>query len=128
MKEEETYNQVFDESYNRDLYVACILIDRQVQNYLKVKSGLPNDVRRDIQYYVEMLVAGRLAKKATLDAQDVVGLFPASQSDISEEILAWACQTALKTYNDLGGTDKVSKGSDLVAKLKGLLKESLAAL
>ena len=47
--------EVFDTTIDRDLYAACILLDRQVIEFLQTQ-GLESDVVRDIRYYVSMLV------------------------------------------------------------------------
>jgi hypothetical protein len=47
--------EVFDPDIDRDLYAACILLDRQVIEFLQAQ-GLESDEVRDIRYYVSMLV------------------------------------------------------------------------
>lgn len=34
LRDETSYGRLFNESYNRDLYATCILLDRQVANFL----------------------------------------------------------------------------------------------
>lgn len=118
LKDEGAYKQIFNGDYNRNLYVACILIDRQVQEYLKNTSGQALGVRRDLQYYVAMMVACILAKKPSLTDDDVAALFPVVQTQISEPVLADAWGSAFSVYQRLGATDKVSKGVDLVEELR----------
>ena len=48
-------SEVFDTNIDRDLYAACILLDRQVIDFLQ-SQGLESDEVRDIRYYVSMLV------------------------------------------------------------------------
>jgi hypothetical protein len=61
LKNPSTYGEIFNESYNRDAYISCILLDRQVDDFIG-KSSLTRDEKRDIRYYVTMLVACELTK------------------------------------------------------------------
>jgi hypothetical protein len=46
LKRAETYRQIFEENHNRDVFVAAILIDRQVLGFLEKQTDLTKDVRR----------------------------------------------------------------------------------
>ena len=119
----DTYTQIFNEEYNRELYVACILLDRQVEKYLDSLGKINRDARRDIRYYVGMCVACGLVKNSIPTPQEIAGILPSVVSSIPEDQLGTTCQEVLSQYQDLGGDDKVAKGTELNAKLASHLNK-----
>ncbi|HEY7533588.1 MAG TPA: AIPR family protein, partial [Nitrospiraceae bacterium] len=122
LKDDATYGEIFNDGYSRDVYVACIQIDRKVQEYVK-GLGQPLDVRRNLQYYAVMATACLLAKKAGPGVSEVAALLPVIQTGIGEGLLEEGWTMAYSIYRDLGATDKVSKGTELAERLRGRLKE-----
>lgn len=116
LNDSNTYNQIFNEAYDRDLYAACILLDRQVDDFLK-RSTLSRDEKRDIRYYLTTLMACELTKNAKPDAKALALTFKDCSKPIDDNIFAKHKDVALRAYKKLGGTDKVAKGSELQKKL-----------
>ncbi len=109
---DETYTQIFNENYDSDVYAACILLDRQVVQFLE-QSEPNRDIRRDIRYYVDMLLACKLLEVAKPNPKKLASLVKQCTAPIESKKLIAACDEAVKAYNKLGGTDKVAKGSEL---------------
>jgi hypothetical protein len=107
---------VFDERADRDLYAACILLDRQIEAHLSV-SGLTTDERRDIRHYVSMLVACDLTRTSAPSQASIAKLTDTCNQPIDKKILNNNTGIALEAYRDLGGTDKVAKGTELRSRL-----------
>lgn len=126
LKDDATYNQIFNDTYSRDVYVACIQIDRRVQEYVK-GLGEPLDVRRNLQYYATMATACLLAQKARVSVADIAALLPRIHQGIPENLLSKAWKLAHSIYTDLGATDRVSKGPDLTERLQKKLDQQLRA-
>lgn len=116
LNDSETYDQIFNDGYNRDVYATCILLDRQVEDFLS-RSALTRDEKRDIRYYVTMLVACDLTKSSKPDPKNLVSILSDCTTPIDDSIFAKYKAFALKAYKKLGGTDKVAKGSDLQKRL-----------
>jgi hypothetical protein len=123
---EKEYPAIFNDKYNRDLYVACILLDRQVQKYLNGREDLSLDVKRNIRYYVEMWVMCDLAKKAEPSHEDVAKLIPLL-NPLPDEQVAKVVETVLSVFVSLGASDKVSKGVEFKSKLFTMISEHLSA-
>jgi AIPR protein len=128
LNKEESYSRIFNNDYNRDLYVTSILIDRQVSDYLKTRDDLPRDERRDIRFYIDMLVACAFTENATPSVQDVASLAQTVISPIPAEILAGCTSTVIDVYRRLGGTDKVAKGTELRQELISDLADFYSAV
>jgi hypothetical protein len=104
-------HEVFDTNVDRDLYAACILLDRQVIDYLQTQ-GLESDEVRDIRYYVSMLV-GKEWDLASRSPEAIANAIAAVVKPIPVAILKSAKDKALKAYKALGGTDKNAKSAQM---------------
>ena len=121
LKADHSYKKLFDEDNNRDLYAACILIDRQVDNYLQ-SSPLTTDEKRDIRYYMDMVLSCELTKNAKPSANDIAAISQTCVSPFDPEILHHACNDVLDRYKLLGGNDKVAKGPKLREAITTLME------
>jgi len=113
LNKEEPYKRIFDNRYNRDVFVTCILIDRQVSDYLKSRDDLSRDERRDIRFYVDWWITSELTRSSQPSPQQLAVLAQTVVSPISPGVLDEAAKAVLEQYRKLGGTDKVAKGTDL---------------
>jgi len=119
-KRENTYKEIFNESYNKDLYPACVLLDRQVNAYLKTKKELYIYERGDIRYYVGMLVASELTQTAHPTSTQIASLVPKLLAPIDESIMKAAYEKAYERYKKLGALPYVAKG---VSYKLGLIRD-----
>ena len=121
-----TYTQMFHEDFDRDLYVVCVLLDRAVRERLK-ETDLGADVRADIRYHVATAVACDLAGKATPKIDEIVKLMSVAQAGVPNALINEWRDEVLKIYEELGGTDKVAKGPEMVERLKVRISERCGA-
>ncbi|HYX31240.1 MAG TPA: AIPR family protein [Pyrinomonadaceae bacterium] len=128
LNREESYNRIFDESYNRDVFVTCVLIDRQVNDYLKQREDLTRDERRDIRFYVDMCIAYALSNDPSPTAPELAALAQTVVSSISTDWLNNTTQMVLREYRKLGGTDTVAKGPHLREVLLRMLNDHYQAM
>lgn len=108
----EQYGEIFNESFGTDFYAACILLDRQVNNYVS-KMDIEKDVKAHIRYYVTFLVACHIAKTPKPTAVSMTSAFPLIKDGIDVEIISNMAVKVIEEYLRLGGDDKVAKGTDL---------------
>jgi len=125
------YEIIFNERYNPELYVTCILLDRKVEEYLGNRTDISKDERRDARFYMDTLVACELTQSAEPAPDKLAALVQTLVEPISEQIMSAACQEVLTTYRALvkkllakrvlGAGDKVAKGTELRTKLLAAL-------
>jgi hypothetical protein len=120
LRDETGYGQLFNDSYNRDVYAACILLDRQVSSFLNDQK-LTREEKRDIRYCVDTLVACLLAKSFN-PTVDVLANLASQCKKIDTAVLKDAMSIVLQAYTNLGGSDKVAKSKDLWVKAEALAK------
>jgi hypothetical protein len=107
--------EVFDTKIDRDLYAACILLDRQVIEFLQAQ-GLESDEVRDIRYYVSMLV-GTEWNLASRTADSIAKAIAAVVKPIPLTTLKKAMEKARKVYKSLGATDVVAKSGEMTKQV-----------
>lgn len=103
--------EVFDPSVDRDLFAVCILLDRQVVEFLQTQ-GLASDEIRDIRYYVSMLV-GTEWTLANRKSDSITKAIAAVVKPIPSATLKKAMDKAMKAYKSLGATDVAAKSSEM---------------
>ena len=85
-------------------------------------------MRTDLRYYVDLIVACALSEKPDPSVQEIAALGENLPSSLTTEVIVDALEEVRPLYEELGGTDKVSKGPELVARLKARIKEHWPAL
>lgn len=111
------YKKIFSLDMPIDVYLKAIQIMKSVENYIRPEnSGLEIDRKTitNIKFYVAMIVAIKLVgDKENIDKK--LAAIPAIS--ISNEILQQSLTLVVNNFIELGGTDQVAKGSELVKKL-----------
>lgn len=107
--------EVFNPDVDRDLFAACILIDRQVHEFLQA-AGLESDEIRDIRYYVSMLI-GTEWHLVSHTPTSISEAIQAAVKPISVVKLKAAKDKAMAAYKDLGATDVAAKSADMTKKV-----------
>jgi hypothetical protein len=107
--------EVFDTAVDRDLYASCILLDRQVIEFLQTQA-LESDEMRDIRYYVSMLV-GTEWNIASRTPDSIAKAIAAVVKPIPPENLKKETAKAREVYKSLGSTDVVAKSAEMTKKV-----------
>ena len=111
------YRKIFSLDFPIDIYLKVIQIMKKVEIYLKPEQcgiELERKTITNIKYYVAMMVSIGLAGGKE-DVSAKLSALPAIS--ITPELLAESLETVLISFNDLGATDQVAKGPELVGKL-----------
>lgn len=112
------YDRIFSESHNRDMFVACMLIHRQVDKYMSDRGDDLKDVRSIIRYFVSMAVSCMLLNKiAPPSDKELASLLAASLKPINAGWLKDLTDLVTNTYVGLGGTESVAKGPEMRAAI-----------
>jgi len=111
------YKKIFSLDIPIDVYLKVIQIMKVVEQFLKPEKceiDLDRKTITNIKFYVAMLVSIGLA-----DGKDMIinKLSNLPSITIQPDLLKESLEKVLKEFENLGGTDQVAKGSDLVNKL-----------
>ncbi|MCH7732174.1 MAG: AIPR family protein, partial [Candidatus Marinimicrobia bacterium] len=111
------YQKIFSLDLPIDIYLKVIQIMKTVEVYLKPEncgSELERKTITNIKYYVAMMVSiGLIESKDDISAK--LSVLPVIT--IAPGLLAESMNTVLSKFNELGATDQVAKGSELVRSL-----------
>jgi hypothetical protein len=127
LSQDTEYTSIFNEAIDRDLYVVCALLDKQVEATLE-KRGLTKEEKRDIRYYVNMLACSNALSIAKPTPKDIVGLLKRCTDGTLAKGIDIAISDALKKYKQLGANDKVAKGPDMAKRLLDDLSDKFSVL
>ena len=111
------YKKIFSLDMPIDIFLKVIQIMKAVENYLKPDRcgiSLERKVITNIKYYVAMMISLKLVEEKS-NIVDNLAKIPTI--DITDEVLKEALESVLDKYNNLGASDQVAKGSELVAQL-----------
>ena len=113
LKDDENYKAIFSDSYPLDMYLNCIRLRNKVDLYLSTLSDAKD--RNNCRFYALMLLSMKSCKSTNVDAKKMaaINIEEVSQNDVVASILF-----SLYYFKELGGTDNVAKGKDLIRKLK----------
>jgi hypothetical protein len=108
------YKSVFDETAAREVYLVCVLLDRQVETYLAGRTDISKDMRTDIRSYMDAWLASRLANKRIPTDADFVNLIGSQvKAKIPANIMDLACTDVSAVYIKAGGSDTAAKGTSM---------------
>ncbi len=117
------YNAVFDVKVSRDMFLSCVLLDRQVWAYLNTETDLSKDTKNDLRFYADMCLSSLLAKKAAPTKADIAGLASVAKNAIAPTMLAESYARVLSIYSAQGATARAAKGGEMTNSLKAELKK-----
>lgn len=127
LKKSESYDKIFSPTNDRDMFVACMLLQRQVEKYLEGFPALKN-VRSILRYYVSMASACLLLKRrARPSPKDLAGLLPLIQKQVDDTVLSEATALTTKAFEKHGKTETAAKGPNMLTDLLDEVEMSLAS-
>ncbi len=129
MKNEATYNRIFNESYPIELYLECIRFMKLVEEYLESEAapeyihGHSVNVRFHLAMFASALKAKRLTLKPSyIQAHGLGKVEPDFLTECLDKI--WKLMNKTKKKWDVD-EDRVAKSPEFDELLKELLRETL---
>ena len=114
---EKEYRKIFSLDTPIDVYLKVIQVIKAVENFLKPDVCGEDLERKDItniKFYVAMLVGIAL----TNDSEDIINKLAAiPKVEIQEAVMIEALNITIKKFRELGGTDQIAKGPNLLEAL-----------
>jgi hypothetical protein len=118
IKETSEYNKVFSENFSIGLYCVCGALIKKIDRIMRDDGALSPRDRNNIRFYVLYWVVASWVRKVKPDADSVSKIEIAALKD---DYIIKIIPSVLASYNSLGGTDQVAKGT----KLRDLIQEQL---
>lgn len=111
------YRKIFSLDHPIDIYLKAVQIMKAVENFLKPENcgqELERKTITNIKYYVAMVVSIKYVGGKEYIGQKLANI---PSVELSNDLLQEALDHVLDEFNELGATDQVAKGSELVGKL-----------
>lgn len=122
LKKDDDYKHIFSPAHPIELYFVAAKIIKFVQANLRLREDLIQKDRANLLFYVAMHVAATLAKKAQPTIKDLANI---NIDDLTDGVLHASFDCTKCLYDELGASDQVAKGTQLLVRLKQKLSEQL---
>ena len=109
-----SYGEIFSQGLPLKLYVVCVSLQKKVETFLR-SLKLTRQVRNDLRFYVSMAAACLATGSAKPSSLQIAEIDVVA---IKDELLLQAVKCVQEIYDLLGATEKVAKGSELLAKVR----------
>jgi len=123
LKRDDDYATVFSPQYPVGLYLLCPQVMRTVDAVLRSAANLDQKDRNNMRFHVGMVATALAARSEAPKPPTVAALHVDS---FNEAILADALAIVSARYNELGASDQIAKGPELVARLRTDLSMKLS--
>ncbi len=111
------YKKIFSLDLPIDIYLKVIQIMKAVEIYLKPDNcgvDIDRKTTTNVKFYAAMMVSIKMADGKN-DIPSKLSAIPSI--NVTQDLLSESLNRVLQEFNELGATDQVAKGSELVAKL-----------
>lgn len=109
------YKQLYIDNTDLELFYRSAKLGKKVERYIKSSSNYDQAAKSDILFYVVYTAAALELKSPDILQQD----FKSMNVDvIDNEKIEAAAQMVFTLYKELGGNNKVAKGSELLEQIR----------
>ena len=119
LRKSEDYSLIFSVDYPIQVYHVAAHLHKLAKAELRADAKLAARDRNNLLFYVMMYLSSLLTNSSSPSA---AALSVIDVDNLDAKLIAKAIDVAQKFYSELGGTEQIAKGKDLVAKLKISLK------
>lgn len=120
IKKDEDYCRIFKDTLPIKIYLVAAKIIRTAHSFLRNKEEIPAKDRTNLLFYLAMHAAASMVGKAVPS----VNLLAAINLElVTDELFQESLAIVEPMYRDLGANDQVSKGTELLVRLKAKLLE-----
>ena len=120
LENDESYDKLFHPSNSLNTYYLLALWGREIENRLKEVRKYQISEINDIKFYVLYFICCVFTNSLYPSSRKIEDL---GQIDITTADIDKATDSCYDIYRELGGTDRVAKGSEMTDRMKEKIKE-----
>ncbi|MGD1930899.1 MAG: AIPR family protein [Leptolyngbyaceae cyanobacterium] len=124
LEDDQSYNKLFHKNNNLKTYYLVSFWGRKIEEKIKNCKRFSASEITDIKFYVLYVVVCRSLKNLYPQNKSISQL---SENDLSDDLVMDSIAIVYDLYKELGGTDKVAKGTSLIDALKTKLRSIIGA-
>lgn len=115
IKRDEDYKKLFSGDYPIEVYRACVEILKRVNAFLNAHpDNLSASDKTNLKFYIAMTISQEALQKHDPTPQEIAAF---AGSELKEDVFLSAYELVNDIYSELGRTDQIAKGSELVSRL-----------
>lgn len=115
LSDDENYKKLYTESTDLEVFYRSASLGKKVERYIKSSGIYDQSTKSDILFYTLYTVVAVAVQSADISMSS----FNELEMDFFDEgKIGNAAQMVFKLYTELGGNNRVAKGSDLLEKLR----------
>lgn len=118
LTDEATYNHLYVDNQDLDVFYRCALLGKKVQSNLKRTPNYSTAEKSDILFYLLYGVVAYKLGKNVIEAQDIKTL---EIEAITEEEISYVKDKIYEVYKSNGGNGRVAKSVEFVLKVDEVL-------
>ncbi len=122
LKKDDDYKKIFDTKFSLQLYLNVIKVVKRIEEHLKNSGTQAGDIL-NLKYHTAMFMIQYHLRQTHSSWKKIQEL---NVNEISIEEIEFSIQTVKTIYEELGGNDKVAKGSKYTEEVRGKLNEILS--
>ncbi|MEY8232992.1 AIPR family protein [Oscillospiraceae bacterium 50-16] len=115
LSDDANYNKLYKDNPDLEVYFKSALLGKRVERHIKSSENYTTAEKSDILFYVVYFLAGKLLHTPDIRPNQFKEI---SVDAIDENMISEATQTILQMYHELGGNNKVAKGSELLDRIQ----------
>jgi hypothetical protein len=120
LKKDDDYKQLFSSGHPIGIYLVAAKTIKAAQSNLRSREDLAQKNRANLLFYVAMHVAASLSQKAVPSITDLSAI---NVDALTDTALENSFGIVKDIYDELGASDQVAKGTQLLSKLKQKLSD-----
>jgi len=115
LSDDVSYKALYLQNHNLSTYYNAAYIGKKVEDFIKKNKDYSPSERGDISFYVLFVVCATLVGKIKINSEDLIKI---NINNIDDTVLNIHTDMVYKYYKELGGNNKIAKGTMLIEKLK----------
>lgn len=114
LDDEDTYQKLYLENHHLDSFYNAAAIGKKVKNTINSFGEYSTSEQSDISFYVMYICSAKILEKAEISPESLSKI---DLNKFSYENIKECTKFVYKIYKELGGNNKVAKGSELISKI-----------
>lgn len=119
LTDDSAYKALYVNNQELSAFYNAAYIGKRVEYYLKKNPKYTTVEKGDILFYVIYLIVAQITNKIEIDSNLLANI---DINVITEGLINEVAEDIYVVYREMGGNGKIAKGSELVDKLKEILK------
>lgn len=121
LEDDSSYNKLFHPNNDLEVYYLVVKWGKNIEEEIKKQKDVDTTQIADIKFYVLYIAVCIMTNSLYPNSNNISKL---KFDDLTQDIFNYAFDLAYDSYQQLGGTNKIAKGTNLIDFLRNKLREN----